>query len=267
MAVLALGLCGGGPGARAASATRDSAPMAVCSEATAQALARTYKLGDPGFNYPVGQVLCGSFTGAQSEAIAFSFHYYGCIPTSGFAVFRFVESDWQLVLKRPDRAVSLFAAGSNLREVVAVFRKGDSRCVWTGGKKSRVWSWDGQQLVASPWHLSPPKLTLAGIYSPSRNLECEMADLGGAGTHVICQSFKAPHSVWMAANGRLRICRGQRCVGNFGDSTHFRRLGYGKRLTVGRFRCASLQAGMKCVVIRSGRGFLIDKVRVRQIGP
>jgi hypothetical protein len=277
--VLVLGLFGGGASARGAARTdspagsHEASAAGACSEATAQALARNYKLGDSTYNYPVGQVLCGAFTGPGSDAIAFSFHYYGCIPVSGFAVFRFIGGDWQLVLKNADVAVSLFRAGSDIRETVSVFRKGDSRCVSTGGTRSRIWHWDGQRLVADAWtQLTPPKgggkLTLVGIYSPSRNLSCELADHGPAGSHVTCASLKASHWVSMGLDGRLKICpRGPRCVGNWGERTPFRLLAYGRRITVGRFRCSSLQSGMKCVVISSGRGFLIDKVLVRRVGP
>jgi len=173
------------------------------------------------------------------------------------------------LLKNADVAVSLFQAGSDIREKIAVFRKGDSRCVSSGGTRSRVWHWDGQRLVASPWkQVTVPKaLTLVGIYSPSRNLSCEMSDHGPGGSHVFCQSEKAPHTVAMDVNGRLKICNGERCIGNAGENTPFRRLAYGTALTVGRFRCSSSQAGFRCVVISSGRGFLIDKVGVRRVGP
>ena len=242
-----------------------------CSEATAQALARKYRLGDSTYNYPVGQVLCGAFTGPSSNAIAFSFHYYGCIPVSGFAVFRFTGGEWQLVLENADVAVSLFQAGSDIREKVSVFRKGDSRCVPSGGTRSRVWHWDGQRLFASTWkqQTAPKgsgKLTVAGFYSPSGNLSCEMDDgRAGVPNHVWCQSWKKPHRVTLRPDGRLNTCRGERCLGNPGENTP--RLAYGKHITVGRFRCFSLQAGIKCVVISSGRGFLIDKVGVHRVGP
>ncbi len=192
-----------------------------CSEATAQALARKYRLGDSTYNYPVGQVLCGAFTGPSSNAIAFSFHYYGCIPVSG--------------------------------------------------TRSRVWHWDGQRLFASTWkqQTAPKgsgKLTVAEFYSPSGNLSCEMDDgRAGVPNHVWCQSWKKPHRVTLRPDGRLNTCRGERCLGNPGENTP--RLAYGKHITVGRFRCFSLQAGIKCVVISSGRGFLIDKVGVHRVGP
>ena len=107
--------------------------------------------------------------------------------------------------------------------------------------------------------------TVASFYSPSHNLGCEMDDRrAGVPNEVYCQSVKAPHSVRLGLDGRLKICRGDRCLGNAGENTPT--LGYGKQITVGRFRCFSLRAGVKCIVIRTGKGFLIDKVGVRRVG-
>jgi NHL repeat len=106
--------------------------------------------------------------------------------------------------------------------------------------------------------------TFAGFYSPSRNLSCTLADRDPRGTYVYCQSVKAPTNVRMRLNGRLKICRGTRCLGNPAGNT--RTLGYGKKVTVGRFRCHSLRSGVRCTVIRSGKGFLISRSGVRRVG-
>jgi hypothetical protein len=107
--------------------------------------------------------------------------------------------------------------------------------------------------------------TTASFYSPSRNLGCEMDDgRSGVPNEVYCQSLNAPHRVRMGLDGRLKTCRGERCLGNPGENTPV--LPYGKQVTVGRFRCFSLVAGVKCIVISSGKGFLIDKVGVRRVG-
>lgn len=73
----------------------------------------------------------------------------------------------------------------------------------------------------------------------------------------------------MDAGGRLTICRDRgtrnRCnLGNPGEGTPT--LSYGKQITVGRFRCLSLQIGVRCTVIRSGKGFLISRAGVRRVG-
>jgi hypothetical protein len=89
---------------------------------------------------------------------------------------------------------------------------------------------------------------------------------------VDCQSF-APtlsQTVKMNRSGRLAICQDRgthnRCnIGNPGEGTPT--LGYGKRITVGRFRCLSLRSGMRCTVIQSGKGFLINSSGVTRVGP
>jgi hypothetical protein len=40
-------------------------------------------------------------------------------------------------------------------------------------------------------------------------------------------------------------------------------LAYGKSQSLGRFRCASEEAGMRCVNRRNGHGFLLSRQRVR----
>jgi sugar lactone lactonase YvrE len=106
--------------------------------------------------------------------------------------------------------------------------------------------------------------TYAGFYSPSHNLSCEMADRDTRGSYVYCQSVKAPKSVRMTVDGRLKICRGTRCLGNPAQSTPA--LGYGRKITIGRFGCISQRTGVKCTVTRSGKGFLIRRSGVRRVG-
>ena len=108
------------------------------------------------------------------------------------------------------------------------------------------------------------KATYAGFYSPSRNLSCEMADRDARGSYVYCQSVKAPKNVRMSLDGRLKICRGTRCLANPAENTPT--LGYGRKMTIGRFACSSRKSGVKCTVIRSGKGFLISRTGVRRIG-
>ena len=111
---------------------------------------------------------------------------------------------------------------------------------------------------------APTSLTSARFVSPSRNLSCEMADRDVRGSYVHCQSKRQPHSVRMTPTGRLRPCHGGDCLGDPAANT--RVLGYAQRITVGRFQCASHRAGIRCTVIRSGKGFLIDNVRVHRVG-
>jgi hypothetical protein len=111
---------------------------------------------------------------------------------------------------------------------------------------------------------APTSLTMARFVSPSRNLFCEMADGDARGSYVHCQSKRLPHSVRMTPTGRLKLCPGVRCLGD--PATNTRVLGYTQRITAGRFQCISQHAGVTCTVIRSGKGFLIDKTRVHRVG-
>jgi sugar lactone lactonase YvrE len=106
--------------------------------------------------------------------------------------------------------------------------------------------------------------TYAGFYSPSRNLSCEMADRDARGSYVYCQSVKSPKNVRMSLDGRLKICRGTKCLGNPAENTPT--LGYGRKMTIGRFACSSQKSGVKCRVVRSGKGFLISRTGVRRVG-
>jgi hypothetical protein len=107
----------------------------------------------------------------------------------------------------------------------------------------------------------------AAFYSPIRTLSCELDDRAGV-VGVYCQTFTPPRSVHMGVAGQLKICSGTsaatRCLGNAGE--HTPTLGYGKQITVGPFRCRSAPAGVTCVVIRSGKGFLINKAGVTPVG-
>ena len=113
------------------------------------------------------------------------------------------------------------------------------------------------------------KAKTASFYSPSRNLSCEIDDGYASLVRAYCQSLNRPHSVHMGLDGKLTICGGTsaatRCLGNIGEHTPI--LGYGKQVTVGRFRCRSEPAGVTCTVIKSGKGFLINSAGIKRVGP
>ena len=101
------------------------------------------------------------------------------------------------------------------------------------------------------------------IQSPSGNLGCEVADRYAGITRIYCQSWNKPHTVRMGLKGGLRMCRGTRCLGN--PPPDMRKLPYGRTVTVGRFRCTSLRAGIRCHVRSTGWGFLVDREGVRKL--
>ena len=241
-----------------------------CSEATARQLVAQHRLNRFLLRDPVRQVLCGPFAGPGSEAMAITIGAPTCWPIQNWAVFRINQGEWQLVLDQPAYLIPpLVAVGSDIRETTAVYRRGDPRCIPSGGTHARIWHWDGTRFVAGAWKQmkAADLVTRAEIYSPSRNVGCQMIDRGRGSSLVVCASYKPLHWVSLALDGRLKICpRGPRCTGNWGEDTHFRLLAYGKQITVGRFRCYSLRAGMRCIVIRSGKGFLINRVGITRVG-
>lgn len=252
-------------------ATADTSTASTdCSEATARQVVEQH----PDVNIfilpdPVQEVLCGPFTGPGSEAMAITIGAPTCWPIQNWAVFRFTAGDWQLVLNTPAYLVPpLVAVGSDIRETTAVARPGDSRCFPTGGTHARIWSWDGTRLVAGPWkQVTKGKVITETFRTPSKNIICSLGDSSDF-LGVSCVSFNAPQRVKMDANGRLKIRYGRRYVIGCGCVPEgIPTLGYGKQITVGRFRCLSQPSGVTCTVIRSGKGFLISRTGVRRVRP
>jgi hypothetical protein len=240
---------------------------ADCSEAAATEIVLRLQLNDPEVAAPVGRLLCGSFTGPGSQTMVASLWGPGNSGWIHWVVFRWVGDAWQFVMKQP-AAASITAAGSDIRQTLPIYRPQDSRCCPTGGTKTRIWHWDGSRFVAGPWTQVTGEPLRTTFRSPSRNIECSMSD-DRTLRSVRCQSGRSPQSVTMGADGQLRICRGVRCVwcGCDENEAAAPRLGYGRQMVVGRFRCLSQRSGVTCTVVRSGRGFSIDSTRVRRVAP
>jgi hypothetical protein len=255
-----------GPSAAATSGGGGTAATPECSAPTAAVLVDRHRLNSFLLPNPVRQVLCGPFTGAGSEAMAVTIGAPTCWPVQRWAVFRFVAGGWQLVLDQTTFVnPPLVAVGSDLQETGPVYRPGDARCLPSGGTRARIWRWDGTRLVAGPWRQVTPgaPLTNAAFRSPSANIECAMIDRGSS-RRIYCQSFRPPQTARLNAAGRVTTCRGSeaRCrIGNAGEQIPT--LAYGGEVTVGRFRCASLRSGVRCTIVRTGRGFVISRSGVR----
>jgi len=239
---------------------------ADCSAATAGQLVEQHHLNDFLLPNPVQQVLCGSFTGQGSEAMAITIAAATCWGTQRWAVFNFVGGDWQLVLDQRDFIFPLVAVGSDIRETTPVFRPGDPRCVPSGGSHARIWHWDGTRLVPGAWaQVAKGKVITQTFYSPSKNITCSLGDSSDY-RGASCMSFKARQSVKLKADGSLKICRGLHCLGCGCAPEGIPTLAYGRQITAGRFRCLSRRSGVICTVIRSGKGFMIDSQKVRRVG-
>jgi hypothetical protein len=104
---------------------------------------------------------------------------------------------------------------------------------------------------------------VAEFFSPGRSVSCTLDS-----ANAYCRSEKRQLNVTMGIDGQLRICRGSAAVPCLGfPARDSQTLDYGKQIVVGRFRCLSLRAGVKCAVTRFGKGFLISSTAVRNVGP
>jgi hypothetical protein len=108
----------------------------------------------------------------------------------------------------------------------------------------------------------PATLTSAMFFSPDRRVFCEMEDPATNGYYVYCNA-SGLHAAGMGPDGVVLFCNSG-CLGFGAASTPT--LAYGKQVTVGRFRCSSASTGITCVVITSGRGFLINNDQVVKVG-
>jgi hypothetical protein len=101
------------------------------------------------------------------------------------------------------------------------------------------------------------------FHSPMGNIQCQVSTGATYGRAAFCQTFTPARSVTLHRNGKLKTCRGVKCLGNGPEDATM--LKYGKSLAVGPFRCTSLQRGMRCVVVRTGRGFELSKQGIRRL--
>lgn len=103
-------------------------------------------------------------------------------------------------------------------------------------------------------------------------MSCEMdVDMPALPTDVFCMEVHKTSagaytgsSVRMGASGNLHVCRGEQCLGNGGAAAT---LGYGHTLKLGPFRCSARRGAVRCVVIETGRGFVMSQLRVKRLRP
>ncbi len=280
LAFTSLGLSAGLPstgdnGRAGGGSPSSSAASGDCSKATALQVATRFQVvADPTLPHPIAGVLCGAFAGPGSQVMIATFARGTCLPNFGWTAFRFTGGAWQLVPNESHPGPAFVAAaGSDIRETVPIWRKSDGPCNPSGGTKTRTWHWNGTRFTASPWKQETPgsRVEGAAFYSPSRGIECGMGDdghsAGGQSASVECWMFNPLQKATLNPDGRLAICRGSeaRCkLANIGEAPT---LSYGRKTTVGRFRCLSLQTGMRCTVVSSGKGFLINRAGVHRVGP
>jgi hypothetical protein len=257
-----------------------------CSTATARALVERHRLDAFLVPNPIGQLLCGPFAGPASDAMAVTIRAPTCWGIQRWAVFRFSQGDWQLVLDRIAFIFPLVVVGPDLRETTPVFRQGDSRCNPSGGTHARTWHWNGTRFAVGAWkQVTPgsapaPALTSGYFKTPSGNIVCYhspgpkdmprafigcgiKSGLKPAPPRRPCdEGGYAGDRVSMTATGRVDV---PPCAGDPGALVGEREasvLGYGKTWSGGGLSCASAVAGLTCRN-KSGHGFFLSRAHWR----
>src|SRR5437762_4473291 len=102
------------------------------------------------------------------------------------------------------------------------------------------------------------------FFGPGPTTSCELdAGVPTVGTAAYCQTYPHAQSATLRADGSLKICHGMKCIGNPPEMTPT--LVFGASLTTGPFRCTSLHTGIKCVVMKTGHGFLISPTTITKV--
>lgn len=95
------------------------------------------------------------------------------------------------------------------------------------------------------------------FFAPGVTTSCELdLNMKGIGTDAFCQTTGSHlQSARLTPDGKVRVCKGVTCVGDPPEGVPT--LVYGSWLGLGPFRCTSRRSGVTCVVVKTGRGFLI----------
>ncbi|MEX2108934.1 MAG: hypothetical protein WD827_08635 [Solirubrobacterales bacterium] len=216
-----------------------------------------------------GQVLCGSFLGKGSNAMAVSFAASTCGGSSGWAVFRKYSGHWNIVWKQRDGQRSIAKVGSEIKETVNILGPTDPRCFPTGGTKSRTWHWDGRKFVANSWiYLNPKEFS-----SPDGNVACVFSDID---TEVVCNAYRRnatpQYSGRLSQKGSVDTC--EVAVPSLYEVCFQQTypglppLPLGQTSVVGAIRCTSAPNGITCVMAsgpQAGKGFRVNGGEVVEV--
>lgn len=261
-----------------ACASPAAAQTPECNEDTARTLAReidAFMLDDPLLRF-----LCGPFTGPGSNAVAIETGPAPtCWPVQHWGVFTYRNGRWEKALQIWDYLDGpIEAVGGDLRVVTAehLDPATEPRCGFAGGTVATLWHWDGTKFVAGePVVVKPPEPRTGAIFNTPRGLGVQCW-LGDSSSHVgiTCFSVRTRPKLYiqratMGANGRAKFCRDRTgrhgCnIGNSGEDP-VPDYKYGDEVTVGRFRCRVLRSGVRCVVTKTGKGFVISRTRAARV--
>jgi hypothetical protein len=129
--------------------------------------------------------------------------------------------------------------------------------------------------VAGASAARPARLTAAEFHAPSprgKEITCAMYDRAREPGTVLCESYGPGRESKAAldAQGRVALCAthnspANTCdLGNAGVGTPT--YGYGRQVTVGRFRCLVMRKGVECKIVATGKGFLFSPARAVRVG-
>lgn len=117
-------------------------------------------------------------------------------------------------------------------------------------------------LAASASAATPFHMHQRWIETPGAAVECWMNQGKSTETFASCGTKRPLQAATVYPDGHVLACYGTtlrtgQCLMNAPARTPT--LAYGRAVVLGPFRCRSLRTGVRCVVIRSGHGFLISR--------
>jgi hypothetical protein len=109
--------------------------------------------------------------------------------------------------------------------------------------------------------------------TPRGTASCAIYDHYAGSTVAFCEAYlpRRESKATVDAKGKVSICASRfthsdRCgLGNAADNTPTFRTG--RKVTIGGFRCVVQRAGVRCVAVSSGRGFLFNPASAVRVGP
>ena len=164
----------------------------------------------------------------------------------------------------------LVAVGADIRETAPVFRPGDPRCVPSGGSRAPPGAGTARGLSLAPGSKQHSKTLKeeAIVFSPlAYGHLLNMTDDGSfRGSWVYCWIGSTSHPsrhVKLNLNGQFSVTATTAIPKGLGG----RSTPYGTPGDRWTLRLPVLRSGIKCTVIRSGKGFLINRDGVTRVGP
>lgn len=271
---------GATPAAASRPAARAHTSTGACSRATANRVLEAHGYVREQHMQVTAGVICGHFVGANSRAMVATIAHGACWGIVGWAVIAYQAGRWRLI-SRGDGALFLdpfVAVGDGFRETQRLFRKTDTGCDPTRGTRTRVWHWNAarKRLMASAW-----KYTILEANPQEFRVQLAQGSIGcGAYVDRRLACFGVPTARVGSGSARQVATLGPdgqviRCTdGPTGDPCLQGDLGSplptlttGQQTVIGPYTCAVLDAGVRCTLTATGKGFVITPTDISLVGP